>query len=580
MENTEVPDPMRPVVESVVESVAVKGVETEESAPSTAVPMEAHAGRGVVNSVSKCCDACQGFDKKCFNMMVPSNVACCVVCEARNYGRANILHTGFYDPTATLRVGVCVPPWLRTELSEELLRALRQRIQCAVLDVLRSERNISTTDFSGESSVRSAYCLVKNPLYKNPGHIVQEINTAGDANTLGNKTHDGTVDNIPGGFSGGDPEAAVYVLDLVYTSPFCDVVKKRKGRKRYMKEPPLNWSSRPLKLTVAFQALNHPIVYQGRYNKLARDVAQTKWINNEYTSIEELLGAKANQVHRCSEFNLIGSGREDVDVKMLGQGRPFLLVLKNSKILPSCRKIKEDPTEATISQEEEVIPLMAESYRLRDGDVLIHDLRLISEGFKQVSQTTKAFQETIAKKLKMYSAQITTNKAVDVNSFNDQFDKILNVDTIPCDPSCSRECVLISKNADSLYNIQSMPSVPALEVEQRTPLRVAHRRADLIRKRNIYSMRITLNSSPVIHDDFSRNVTNSSTTISPSCKYTLEILGSAGLYIKEFVHSDLGRTKPSLAALFRETDVTCDITQLDVLNLLALDNKVTLEEDS
>ena len=41
----------------------------------------------------------------------------------------------------------------------------------------------------------------------------------------------------------------------------------------------------------------------------------------------------------------------------------------------------------------------------------------------------------------------------------------------------------------------------------------------------------------------------------------LHLLASAGTYIKEFVHSDLGRTVPSIGSIL---DCEADILQLDV----------------
>ena len=44
--------------------------------------------------------------------------------------------------------------------------------------------------------------------------------------------------------------------------------------------------------------------------------------------------------------------------------------------------------------------------------------------------------------------------------------------------------------------------------------------------------------------------------------FVLLLLSSAGTYIKEFVHSDLGRTNPNMGTLL---NTECDITQLDVI---------------
>ena len=48
----------------------------------------------------------------------------------------------------------------------------------------------------------------------------------------------------------------------------------------------------------------------------------------------------------------------------------------------------------------------------------------------------------------------------------------------------------------------------------------------------------------------------------------LDVISSAGTYIKEFVHSDLMRTEPSIKSLL---DCDVDILQLDVRDLILLD---------
>jgi tRNA U54 and U55 pseudouridine synthase Pus10 len=44
----------------------------------------------------------------------------------------------------------------------------------------------------------------------------------------------------------------------------------------------------------------------------------------------------------------------------------------------------------------------------------------------------------------------------------------------------------------------------------------------------------------------------------------LHVLASAGTYIKELVHGDLGRTTPSVGSIL---GTECDILQLDVTNV-------------
>jgi len=83
----------------------------------------------------------------------------------------------------------------------------------------------------------------------------------------------------------------------------------------------------------------------GRYNKLQRGIPQTKWFcrsckgkgcrNCKYTgklyetSVEELIAAPLLAVTGATDESFHGSGREDIDVRMLGSGRPFVIELKN-----------------------------------------------------------------------------------------------------------------------------------------------------------------------------------------------------------------------------------------------------------
>lgn len=65
-------------------------------------------------------------------------------------------------------------------------------------------------------------------------------------------------------------------------------------------------------------------------------------------------------------------------------------------------------------------------------------------------------------------------------------------------------------------------------LNQRTPIRVAHRRSDLIRQRQIKN---------IVIDAHNEN------------KLKIRILAEAGTYIKEFITGDEGRTKPSITSL-------------------------------
>jgi tRNA pseudouridine synthase 10 len=85
----------------------------------------------------------------------------------------------------------------------------------------------------------------------------------------------------------------------------------------------------------------------GRYKKFRRDIPQTKWLckicNGKgckrciylgklyNTSVEELIADKILQEAEGDGESFHGCGREDIDVRMLGNGRPFVLEIKNPK---------------------------------------------------------------------------------------------------------------------------------------------------------------------------------------------------------------------------------------------------------
>ncbi len=109
-----------------------------------------------------------------------------------------------------------------------------------------------------------------------------------------------------------------------------------------------------------------------------------------------------------------------------------------------------------------------------------------------------------------------------------------------------------------------------LLVVQRTPLRVSHRRSLMDRKRVVHQARAelfacmpaTASSSP------SSSSSSSSSAHEPrSFFFYLTMSTQAGMYIKEFVHGDKGRTRPSVADLLGGGR-TADILQLDVVQLL------------
>lgn len=92
----------------------------------------------------------------------------------------------------------------------------------------------------------------------------------------------------------------------------------------------------------------NPLFIYGRYNKLVRGIPQTKWFCTRCkgrgcakcgntgkmydVSVEELISELFLKETKGTDSSFHGAGREDIDVLMLGNGRPFVLEIKSPKI--------------------------------------------------------------------------------------------------------------------------------------------------------------------------------------------------------------------------------------------------------
>ncbi|XP_028266816.1 tRNA pseudouridine synthase Pus10 [Parambassis ranga] len=235
------------------------------------------------------------------------------------------------------------------------------------------------------------------------------------------------------------------------------------------------------------QCLHVSVFIAGRYNKFCRSLPQTPWVidgeRRMESSVEELIAAPILSTFRADGFNFSSSGREDVDVRTLGNGRPFAMELLNPH---RCRF-----STAEIKQLQETINKSSDKIRVRDLQIVTREaMSRMKEGEEE--------------KTKSYTALIWTQKPV------------------------QRE------------DITFIDDIKDLTLDQKTPLRVLHRRALAVRQRVIHSMNTRY--------------------VDPHHFY-LGLKTQAGTYIKEFVHGDFGRTKPNLCQLLK-TDT--DILELDV----------------
>lgn len=97
-------------------------------------------------------------------------------------------------------------------------------------------------------------------------------------------------------------------------------------------------------------------------------------------------------------------------------------------------------------------------------------------------------------------------------------------------------CIVWVKKRISPKDLQQkLNALSNIVLKQTTPMRVLHRRSLMVRDKLIYKVK-----AEYINQHY----------------FQLHILASAGTYIKEFVHGDLGRTVPSIGSLLEtEADI-------------------------
>ncbi len=185
-----------------------------------------------------------------------------------------------------------------------------------------------------------------------------------------------------------------------------------------------------------------PTYYYGRYRKLSRGVPQTIWhcrhcwgsgceacsyTGRKYDdSVEERVSKPLKRAARGGSTVFHGAGREDLDVLTDGEGRPFVVEVKNPKI------------------------------RDLDYEKITEDINAGSSGVVEITKLKK-----------VNKSAVRTLKQADL-------DKIYRVE-IELDEPVAEELIL-----ETLTNIEG-------RIYQRTPGRVSHRRAKKVRVRGLKS---------------------------------------------------------------------------------------------
>ena len=245
----------------------------------------------------------------------------------------------------------------------------------------------------------------------------------------------------------------------------------------------------------------NPLFVTGRYRKLVRTIPQSKWFCSSChgrgckkcggtgqmypESVEELTSKPLLEATLGEKTSFHAAGREDIDARMLGTGRPFVIeVSKPKKRFVDLKEIEAKINAGAV------------------GKVEVSHLRFTTKD--KVRRLKKG--EGSQKEYRLFA----------------EFENAV---------SDSDLCTIENKLSGAL-------------IKQQTPLRVLHRRADLTRERYIYKVKVKKVSLK---------------------RALMQIHCQGGLYVKELVSGDEGRTVPNVSDLLGNRAKTL---KLDVLKVI------------
>jgi tRNA pseudouridine synthase 10 len=276
-------------------------------------------------------------------------------------------------------------------------------------------------------------------------------------------------------------------------------IAEKTGKSAEYKKPDIVVIINPFAEHVRLQV--NPLFVAGRYRKLVRDIPQSKWFCSSCRgkgcekcgwtgkmypeSVEELASTPFLEAAEGEKTAFHASGREDIDARMLGSGRPFVIEISKPK------------------------------KRFLDLKKLGDAVNTNAKGRVEVSNLRFTNKDVVRKLKKAESAQKEYRVLIEFE--NDVSEEGLRF--------------LEEKLSNAL-------------VKQQTPLRVLHRRADLIREKYIYKVKV-------------KKVSLKSAEMEIRCQ--------GGLYVKELVSGDEGRTTPNVSELLENR---AKPVKLDVLNVI------------
>ncbi len=253
------------------------------------------------------------------------------------------------------------------------------------------------------------------------------------------------------------------------------------------------------------EVIPNSIYLLGRYTKHSRDVPQTHWPCKECngpgchkcddkgwqyeSSVEQVICDIVSPAFGGVSYSFHGAGREDIDALMLGTGRPFVVEVNHPRI----RSLPADHLDVLVQAVNATTP--------ESGVGLI--------GLEPADK-----------------------------------DKVVEIKAGTYNKEYLARCVTEGDVTEEQVTAAAAKMTGAM-LQQRTPERVSHRRADLVRERRIHHMIVE--------------------SFDDSRHFAVRVLADSGAYIKEMVHGDEGRTTPCLADVL---GVPCRVEFLDVMAIL------------
>ncbi|KAJ8578872.1 hypothetical protein ON010_g329 [Phytophthora cinnamomi] len=209
-----------------------------------------------------------------------------------------------------------------------------------------------------------------------------------------------------------------------------------------IKSPPARLTTEP-SAVVTFE--RDSVYMQGRYLKFQRGLSQTPWVLDGErmgeSSVEECIGDIALPFFRGSGYKFHTAGREDVDVRMLGNGRPFILEI-----------LGKEQLNAGFDSYQHLTPIL-----------LFADAKKAYLDQSEYDQIQKA-----------------------VNDANNGAVEIVNAYADDCLPRTA-SCVVWSEGVLTPELVAKIDVIQDLTIQQQTPIRVLHRRTLMTRPKIIHA---------------------------------------------------------------------------------------------